>query len=172
MMEMKLTIVNFSDRMIAKDKGDRYKEATFRDEVQVIHVPTDDPNLEVKRNQLPPRAVLLTCSNKLVVWTRKVDNGPAHQSMHAYGNAYLQNEEYEGWGEVIQSEGRLVRLFGMKDNLARIRSRFGGTEQPGEMITYDRATDHYRVDGSIGGTLTTPGGKQTPKGPGRPVPKR
>jgi hypothetical protein len=170
--EMKLTVVNFSDRMIAKDKGDRYKEATFRNEVQVIHVPTDDPNLDVKRNQLPPRAVLLTCSNKLVVWTRKVDNEPAQQSMHAYGNAYLQNEEYEGWGEVIQSEGRLVRLYGMKDNLARIKSRFGGTEQPGEVITYDRATDYYKVDGSIGGSLTTPGGKSNPKGPNRPTPKK
>jgi len=171
-VEMKLTVVNFSDRMIAKDKGDRYKEATFRNDVQVIHVPTEDPNLDVKRNQLPPRAVLLTCSNKLVVWTRKVDNEPAQQSMHAYGNAYLQNEEYEGWGEVIQSEGRLVRLYGMKDNLARIRNRFGGTEQPGEVITYDRATDYYKVDGSIGGMLTTPGGKSTPKGPNRPLPKR
>jgi hypothetical protein len=172
LMEMKLTVVNFSDRMIAKDKGDRYKEATFREEVQVIHVPTDDPNLEVRRNQLPPRAVLLTCSKNLVVWTRKVNNEAAQQSMHAHGNAYLQNEEYEGWGEVIQSEGRLVRLFGEKDNLARIKSRFGGTEQPGEMITYDRATDHYRVDGSIGGTLITPGTKPTPKSPNRPVPKR
>ena len=48
---MKLTVVNFSEGMIAKDKGDRYKEATFTREVQVIHVPTDDANLDVKRHR-------------------------------------------------------------------------------------------------------------------------
>ena len=92
--------------------------------------------------------------------------------MHAYGNAYLQNEEYEGWGEVIQSEGKLVRLYGLKDNLARIKSRFGDTDQAGETIVYDRATDHYRVDGSVGGTLTTPGGKTPARGANRLVPKK
>jgi hypothetical protein len=91
--------------------------------------------------------------------------------MYAYGDAYIQNEEYEGSGEEIQSEGKIVRLFG-KQNLARIKSRLGGTDQAGETIVYDRATDHYRVDGSIGGTLTTPGSKTPAKGASRPVPKR
>jgi len=169
---MKLTVVTFGGRMIAKDKGDRYKEATFADAIQVIHVPTDDPNLEIKRYQLPPRAVLLTCKDKLVVWSRKADDEPQQQSMHAYGDAYLQSEEYEGWGERIQSEGKLVRLYGMNSLPARIKSRYGTTDQAGDTIIYDRTTDYYRIDGSIGGTLTTPGGKKTSKGPNRPTPKK
>ena len=170
-MEMKLTIVEFGGRMLAKDKGERYKQATFTDAIQVIHVPTDNPDLEVRRHQLPPRAVLLTCKDKLIVWSRKGANDVLDQSMHAHGDAYLQSEEYEGWGEVIQSEGKLVRLFGMNAIPARIKSRFGGKDQPGEIITYDRATDYYKVDGSLGGTLTTPGTMKPKGGPGS-SPKR
>lgn len=171
-IEMKLTVVRFAIRMTAKDKGNLYKEATFTDQIKVVHVPTDNPELDVSV-QLPSRAVLLTCDEKLVVWTRKVENGPPQQSMHAHGNAYLQNDEYEGWGEVIQSEGKMVRFFGTKDLLARIKSRFGGTDQPGETITHDRATGHSKVDGSIGGTLTTrPAGGPPPKKQNRPVPPR
>ena len=170
-IEMKLTVVTFAGRMIAKDKGDRFKQATFSDAIEVVHVPTDNPELEIRRHQLPPRAVLLTCKDRLIVWSRKVANEAPLQSIHAHGNAYLQSEEYEGWGEVIQSEGKLVRLYGMNDLPARIKSRFGGKDQAGETIIYDRATDFYRVEGSIGGTITTPGTMQ-PKKQGRPVPKK
>ena len=170
-VEMKLTIVNFANRMMAKDKGDRYKEATFFDSITAIHIPTDDPNLDVKLYQLPSQAALLTCRDRLVVWTVKTDKEQARQSMYAYGDAYIQNEEYEGSGEEVQSEGKIVRIYGRKIRLARIKSRQGGTEQAGETIVYDRATDYCRVDQSIGGTLTTPGSKTPAKGASRPVPK-
>jgi hypothetical protein len=170
--EMKLTAVWFALQMTAKDKGDRYKEATFFEGVTVVHVPTDNPNLEIRRHDLPPRSVLLTCAEKLVVSTTRAAGEPQKQAMHAYGNAYIRNEDYEGWGELIQSEGNVVRLYGMRDNLARIKSRLGDTDQPGETIIYDRATDRYRIDGATGGTLTTPGSRTQPKGPVRPVPRK
>lgn len=163
--EMKLTVVNFTTKMMAKDKGAVYKEATFYDATHVIHVPTDNPELAVERHKLPPRAVLLTCKEKLVVWTHKPGNDPPQQFMHAYGDAYLQNREYDGWGEVITYEGKRVVFQGLGGNLARIKSRFGGTDQAGEKITYDRSTGYSKVDGSIGGALTESPKSPPPKNP-------
>ena len=165
--EMKLTIVDFSRRMMAKDKGDVYKEATFFDRTQVINVPTDNPDLVVERHKLPPRAVLLSCDERLVVWTHKKGN-ESQQFMHAYGNANLQNEDYDGWGEVIKSEGNRVTFQGTKLNDARVRSRFKSDIQTAETIIYDRTTKDFSSINSNGGTLTLP----PPKNPNQPVPKK
>ncbi len=154
--EMKLTIVNFSDRMTAREKSADYKDATFLDSIQVIHVPSDDPELKVERHKLPPRATLLTCVDKLVVWTQKKGDGPARQHMEAYGNAYLRNQEYDGWGETINNDGKIVIFEGAGTVPARIKSRFSGNDQSGRKIIYDRAANHYKVEGSIGGTITPP----------------
>jgi hypothetical protein len=155
-VEMQLTIVQFSKRMIAKDKGRNYKEATFYDSVQVVHVPTDNPHLEIKRPELPPQAVLLTCQNKLVVWTYRRGEEPPRQHMHAYGNAYLQSEEYAGSGEVIKNEGKLVIFEGSGATPAMIRRRFRGDEQTAQRIIYDRTTRQFTVEGSLGGTILAP----------------
>jgi hypothetical protein len=161
--EMKLTVVTFSGRMTAKDKGRVYQEATFHGSTEVIHVPTDNPDLEVKRHQLPPRAVLLTCREKLVVWTHRPANEPPQQFMHAYGDAYLRNEDYDGWGDVIKNEGKKIVFEGVGSVPARIKSRSGGTDQPGKTIIYDRATGFFEVKDSLGGTFTVPP---------RPAPKK
>lgn len=166
--EMQLTIVHFSKRMIAKDKGRSYKEATFYDNVQVIHVPTDDPHLEIKRPDLPPRAVLLTCQSKLVVWTYRRGDEPPRQHMHAYGNAYLQSDEYAGSGEVIKNDGKLVTFEGSGAVPAMIRRRFRGDEQTAQRIIYDRATQQFTVEGSLGGAIYTPApSTHTPSSPAK-----
>jgi hypothetical protein len=170
-VEMQLTLVQFSRRMIAKDKGRNYKEATFYDNVQVVHVPTDNPHLEIKRPELPPRAVLLTCQNKLVVWTYRRGEEPPRQHMHAYGNAYLQSEEYAGSAEVIKNEGKLVILEGSGAAPATIRKRFRSDEQTAQRIIYDRATQQFTVEGSLGGAIVapaSPASKGPTPGPGAP----
>jgi lipopolysaccharide export system protein LptA len=154
--EMQLTVVHFSRRMIAKDKGRTYREATFYDNVQLIHVPTEDPHLEIKRPELPPRAVLLTCQSRLVVWTYRRGTDPPRQHMHAYGNAYLQSEEYAGAGEVIKNDGKLVTFEGSGATPARIRRRYRGDEQTAQRIIYDRATQQFTVEGSLGGAILAP----------------
>jgi hypothetical protein len=161
--EMKLTIVTFSGRMIAKDKGKLYQDATFYDTIQVIHVPTDNPDLTVDRHRLPPRAVLLNCSEKLIVWSHKKPNTPSVQHMEAYGNAYLQNEEYDGWGEVVTHTGKQIVFddgTGFERRVtnpipARIKSRFKSDDNSGRRIIYDRETNHYQVIDAVGGTITS-----------------
>ncbi|MCX8140410.1 MAG: hypothetical protein N3E46_12085 [Gemmataceae bacterium] len=171
-VEMQLTIVQFSRRMIAKDKGRNYKEATFYDNVQVVHVPTENPHLEIKRPELPPRAVLLTCQNKLVVWTYRRGEEPPRQHMHAYGNAYLQSEEYAGSAEVIKNEGKLVILEGSGAAPATIRKRFRGDEQTAQRIIYDRATQQFTVEGSLGGAILAPSSPASKGTAPRPLPPR
>jgi hypothetical protein len=163
--EMKLTVVTFSGRMTGKDKGKVYQEATFLDTIQVINVPTDNPDLVVERHKLPQRALLLTCSDKLVVWSHKKGNEPVEQHMDAHGNAYLQNEEYDGWGEVITHDGKVIVFDGTGSIPARIKSRFKGNDNSGRQIIYDRATKHYQVIDSIGGTITSTPDAPAAKGP-------
>jgi hypothetical protein len=161
--EMKLTEIGFAGRMVGKEKGTVYKEATFSDSVDVIDVPTDNPDLKVERHKLPPRATLLTCSSQLVVWSHTKPKQPADQHMKAIGNSYMRNDEYDGWGETIEIIGKKVIFEGMGSVPARIKSRFTGNDQTGKMIIFDRATNHYTVEGSLGGTLTPSSPKPMPK---------
>jgi hypothetical protein len=167
--EMKLTVVTFSGRMTVKDRGKVYQEAVFTDNIQVVNVPSDDPNTEVKlRHQLPPRALFLTCVDRLTVSTYKKGDNPPDQSMTAKGNSYIRSDEYEGWGEVVTYERHVVTLHandperpGNRDSLARIVSRFKGTSESAKVIFYDRMTQSVRSEQSTGGTIQTP--QQQPK---------
>jgi hypothetical protein len=85
--EMKLTIVNFSGRMTAKDKGSAYQEATFIDNgPRSIHLPSDNPDLVVERHRMPPKATLLTCSKEL-------DRVDAQEGERADGAAHARRPE-------------------------------------------------------------------------------
>jgi hypothetical protein len=153
--EMKLTIVTFNDRMVAIDKAKVFQTATFQRSVQVINVPADSPNLDVQPNRLPPRAVFLTCAKELVVSSHKKGTAPPVQRMDAYGNAYLRTDEYDGVGETITNDDKLVILTGSDALPARIMNRFNtGNDQIGKKIKYDRKTKSWSVLESFGGTIT------------------
>ena len=126
----------------------------FEKTIEVISVPADSPTVAVERYRLPPRAVLLTCTKDLVVWSHKKGNAPPVQRMDATGNAYLRSDDYDGWGEVISNDGKLIVLTGSEAIPARIMERFNaGNEQAGKKIIYDRGTGSYKVIDSSGGTL-------------------
>jgi hypothetical protein len=154
--EMKLTVVSFAGRMTAKDKGPVYQSATFLDSVQAIQVPTENPDLAVDQHKPLPRAMMLNCKDQLVVWTHKKGNDPPEQHMAATGNAEMQNEEYDGWGDIITVDGKIVTLEGVGAVYARIKSRFKGNDQAGRKIVFDRSTNYLKVEGSLGSTITGP----------------
>ena len=157
--EMKLTVVTFSGNMTAIDKAKVFQKATFENNVTAISVPADSPNVEVERHRLPPRALLLTCDKELVVWTHKKGNAPPVQRMDAFGNAYLRSDDYDGWGETISHDGKLVLLTGSEAIPARIMERFNtGNDRSGKKIRYNRADGSYSVIEGFGGTLG--GGKK------------
>lgn len=152
--EMKLTVIDFNNCMTAIDKKKVYQRAVFSDDVTVISVPTDSPSVHVDPHNLPPRAVLLKCTEKLDVWSHKKGNAPPVQHMNARGNAYVRSDEYDGFAPTITSEGKTVTLFGTETIPARVMSRFErGNEQVGKTIVYDRANGSSSVIDSFGGKI-------------------
>lgn len=151
--EMKLTIIEFGGRMVGVDKKVMQK-ATFGDNVKAISVPANSPTLQVDRNNLPPRALLVTCTKELVVWSHKQPNAAPVQHMDAIGDAYVRSDDYDGSAPKIESEGKKVTLTGSEALPARIMSRFGqGTEQVGKKIVYDRGAGTYSVIEGFGGSF-------------------
>ena len=167
--EMKLTFIKFSGRMTGRDKK-LYQSAAFSDEVTAIHVPADAPTVKIDEYNLPPRAVLLTCNDKLEVWSHKQQGDtPAAQNMTASGNAFLRTDDYEGTAITIDSKGNAVTLTGNDAIPARVRNRFGGgNEQVGKVILYDRADGSSSVKAGFGGSI----GSAPKSGPAGPPPKK
>ncbi|VTR92579.1 Uncharacterized protein OS=Planctomyces brasiliensis (strain ATCC 49424 / DSM 5305 / JCM 21570 / NBRC 103401 / IFAM 1448) GN=Plabr_1377 PE=4 SV=1 [Gemmata massiliana] len=168
--EMKLTFIKFSGRMKGVDKAKLYQEATFSGEIAAVHVPADSPTVKIDEYNLPPRAVLLTCNDKLLVWSQKSQGDtPASQNMTASGNAFLRSDDYEGTAATIENRGNAVTLTGSEAVPARFSNRFrGGNEQIGKVITYDRGTGASSVKEGSGGSIGSP-----PKNrPATPAPKK
>ena len=111
---------------------------------------------KVERHNMPLGSVVLTCNDKLLVSSHKKGTAPPTQLMKADGSAFIQSDEYEGWGEIVTYDGRIMTLQGAGNTLARIRSRFKGDSQDGKTIIYDRRTNAYQTDGSFGGTISSP----------------
>jgi hypothetical protein len=136
----------------------------FYQNVEVINVPAKSPEAAVDRFRLPVGAVRLTCAERLIVTSHKQGNAPPTQSMRAEGNAYIRSDEYDGWGETITSDGRLITLHGGPTALASIKSRFKQNDSSGKTIIYDRLKGEYSAKDSFGGTIQ-PGSLPTPAPP-------
>ncbi|QDU20785.1 hypothetical protein [Urbifossiella limnaea] len=160
--EMKLTVVKFAGRMVAKDKGRLYQEAEFFTEqngsapIEVVHAPASEPGAAIAPANPPVGTVTLRCAERLVVSTHRPEGQPAAQRMDAYGNVFIRSDEYDGWGEVVNSDGRYVTLSAAGNALARITHRFNGSGNIARRIVYDRATGDYRVTESAGATIQPP----------------
>jgi hypothetical protein len=151
--EMKSTIVTFAGRMHARDYGSVYQDATFVQQIELFHGPSERDDAEIDRNRLPPGWVTLKCADKLIVSSRKNPGGTAAQSLHGYGNAWIRTDEYDGWGEKVTSDGPTVTLEGGENTLAHINNRFNMNRFPGKKIVYDRMTGYFKVDEAAVGTF-------------------
>jgi hypothetical protein len=146
--DKKLTLVIFSNEMIGRDFGNRYQDATFTKAIRLFHCPAGSDNFAFDENNLPAGSVRLQCIDKLVVSSHKVPKGQAQQRLDAYGNAYFRSDEYDGWGELITSDGPTVTLIGSANARAWIKSRFSANGTDGTRIVFDRKTGSYSSNGS------------------------
>ncbi|HEY3787553.1 MAG TPA: hypothetical protein VGL71_01805, partial [Urbifossiella sp.] len=162
--EMKLTIVIFAGRMVARDYGNIYQDALFSENIELMHAPADRDDAIVDRHHLPVGSVRLTCAEKLIVASHKSTTPPT-QTLDAYGNADIRTDEYDGWGEKISSNGPIVTLLGGENTLARIKNRFNLNRNNGTKIIYNRSTGEFSAENS--------NGAQFQQGPPKnaPVPK-
>jgi len=157
--DTKLTIVYFGGRMIARDFGSMYQDATFQDTIDLMHLPADHIDFAPDRYKLPPGSVRLTCAEKLIVSSHKRPGRPTVQRLDGFGNADIRSDEYDGWGETITSEGPTVTLRGGENTLARFRNRFNANSTSARVLVYNRITGKFDSTDSAGGTIES--------GPGR-----
>lgn len=153
--ELKLTIVHFAGRMIGRDFGSVYQDATFHDATDLMHLPAEHIDAAPDRNKLPPGSMRLQCAERLVVSSHKKPGQPTVQALYGYGNAYIRSDQYDGWGETVTSEGPTVTLRGGDGRLATIYNRFDATRTNGQTLIYNRITGAFENAGSAGGTIQT-----------------
>lgn len=146
--EFKLTLVFYEGRMHAKKKEGI---ARFFDKVVVIDVPTDDPNLQIDANNLPPGYLYMSCE-KLEVKKSKLPDGRSYQEMRAFKRVFIETQEFSGNADVVKYDEskEQVILEGSDGNLAVLkRQKIRGAEGDvvtAKKITYLRLTGEYQVE--------------------------
>lgn len=120
--EMKLTVVKFTSRMVAKDTRKVYQEATFDDGARVWHIPTENMNLVFDEHHPPKRTFFLECNEKLTVSSDKTKKEP-EQWMTALGNGTFRNDDYEGNAYKITYDNKVVVMEGAGERLAKLYRR-------------------------------------------------
>jgi hypothetical protein len=115
--EMKLTVVAFQSRMVAKDTGKVFQKAVFDDGAQVWNMPCESLDFQFAPHNPPKGTTYLSCTHSLEVSSSKPKkNVPAEQWMVATGNAEFRNDEYEGNASRITYTGGATVFEGLGDN--------------------------------------------------------
>jgi len=151
--EHKLTWVRFTGSLSANSPTRTVKFwAAKGDYIDVLHMPHDNPGLNLKMDhlmaRLPPGAMHLRCQ-LLTVYTSKTPDGKQFQTMDATGRATINwQNEFKGWAERISFDEskQQVILEGTEDNPAIVEkySRAGAT--PG--LSAAKKFIYNRLDGS------------------------
>jgi lipopolysaccharide export system protein LptA len=150
--EFKLTQVTYDGRLAANN---RKGSATFWDNVQVIHVPSNDPELKINLNRLPEGYLYLHC-NKLEVFSHKLPDGRTTKEMRASNKAVVEAKEFSGHADQIkydESKEQII-LEGTEGNPAVLyREKVKGREREslrGQKIIYWRTSGTFHVENGTG----------------------
>src|SRR5205823_12438850 len=100
--EFKLTWIRYAQRMQVNNPQ---RTARFFKNVEVLHLPKDDPGLQLEFNKLvdrlPAGAVYLRCE-RLDVYSSKDENGRTSQEFTAKERAEVQAAEFSGRANIIK----------------------------------------------------------------------
>jgi hypothetical protein len=150
--QMYLTRMLYTGNLWSQKYPDKSRKVTLRDNVEVFHVPTDDPNVKLNPDKLPRNGLYMRCQ-VLLVRSTPVANGKSTQYLEATNGATFRTDEFTGGAETIkydQADEQIIFL-GKVGNLAWIaRPRGPGLPQEemrGEEITYNRRTGQFKVKG-------------------------
>ena len=159
--EMKLTVVQFGGKMQANDLR---KRAVFFNNVKVVNLPAETPNLAVdlRQGSIPKGAVYLEARDQLEVFsTVQKEKDPtgkqvevSYQEMIARGNVRVRKQgEFFGdadWVSYSELKGVLI-FYGTKESPAVINKQRGqGIKDEtiqGERIKYYTRTKTFEVEG-------------------------
>lgn len=145
--EMKLTYVRFDNRLTVFNET---RVAKFRKNVEVLHLPADDPALQLNFNalvnKLPARALYLKCE-QLTVFTQDRDAKKGHV-LKAEERATVQFDNFYGQADVISFDEEKQQVIfegrGRPASLSQLQAR---GQKPktfkGYKFTYNRATGQF-----------------------------
>jgi lipopolysaccharide export system protein LptA len=146
--ELQLTRVIYAGTLHADNKQ---RIATFYDDVEVYHGPSDDPNLKIDKAHLPPGFMHLQCK-MLKVLTEPLPNGQKNQKMQATGQVRIRSNDYWGDAQIVkfdESDDRIILDGGT--GMAHLYRVLAPGAKPdkveGHKISYNRKTKLYTVDG-------------------------
>ncbi len=150
--EMKLTLVRFTGKMWADNQS---HTATFYENIETIHLPTEDRELDPDPDHLPYEAVFLRCTDRLKVYNR-AENGKSNQQLEALGRVWCSTQNSIAQAEkVTYHEGKDQLIFdGGEGGYARLRQVQApgtpGRNVEAKQIIYMRKTGEVRTIGARG----------------------
>jgi hypothetical protein len=149
--EMKLTRVEYTGTMVSTNLPNGRK-AMFLDNVEVINVPSANPDLVVDKDRLPQRGMYLRCG-RLDVFSLNSGNGKAGQVMWATTNVSVNTPEFMARSHTLKFEEAKdqIILEGLDGGLVTLYKFVGPGKPPQEIrgtkIVYDRRTGAYWGEG-------------------------
>jgi lipopolysaccharide export system protein LptA len=147
-----LTQMTYDGRLSANN---RRGSAIIWDNVQVWHVPTNDPELKINPNKPPLGYMYLRC-RKMEVFSHKLPDGRTSKEMRALGKAEVEAKEFSGRADTIKYDEskEQVILEGSEGNpavLYREKVQGGNKDAIHALkITYWRTTGTFSVDRATG----------------------
>lgn len=152
--ELKLTFVRYNKKLIANNQP---RIARFWENVEVLHLPADNPRLQDNFNRLidklPAGALYLKCDQLDILTQPQAGSAKTTHIMVANGKAVVQFDEYYGSANVIKyNEAQQQIIFeGLPGQPAVVNVMKGVGAKPrtlrGEKFIYNRLTGRFDGNG-------------------------
>jgi len=155
--EMKLTRVEYRERMLADKKA---RKTIFLGDIEVVHLPADNPDIEIDTNKIPEGGFFLKCTNRLEMYTtsgRNRKNLPVqYQNMLAQGSVTVRGTDFAGTASEItyEEEKETILLKGTQESPAVLQKFEVPGGRPKELIAvrirYNPRTKDYTLEEAKG----------------------
>lgn len=148
--QLQLTRIDFEGRLFANTK-DHNRIAKFYDNVEVFHLPADNPDVAMNPDRPPPGGFYLRC-DLLTVYSKPMPNGKAMQEMRGERKVFFRSQDFFGRADVIKyDESQEQVIFeggpGTPATLWQTRNGLPPREIKGSKILYNRRTGVFFLDG-------------------------
>ena len=144
---MQLTRIDFRGRMFSNTKAG-YKNAIFRDNVEVFHVPSEIFEIQLDPDKLPKGGFYIKCET-LELLSKQVDNKTV-QAMVAKDKVYFRNPEAFGFADMMTfDEASDIIIFdAAPGNLVKLYQRTPKENRDitGKKVLYHRKAGTFSVD--------------------------
>jgi hypothetical protein len=149
--QMTLTRVDFQGWLFSDTNAkDKTRLTKFNTNVEVFHVPADNPDIKIIVDQLPKGGLYLKCE-QLTILSKPMPDGKTGQYMRAEKSVSFRTPEFYGNAPVVKYDQPNDQMIfeGQSGNLVNLY-RFRPPNEPehitGQTILYNRRTGVFQVD--------------------------